>query len=542
MLRLLAIAIMVFGGACALKLPPRSYWPDGTLKSAGNYSSAIGYKKEPGKKPVAERYKRGKWIFYYENGQKAQEVSYQRKKDGNNRPAGTWNWHDSTGVLLKTERYRKRGAEAGTQTFSAYVHEGVFSWEGERWDITRTGKDSFQISISRDGTPYRTYLQYGGILSMRTTLSKPGQQEQGDEAFLGISDAPFHNPDILADSNWNLPETLNLVHNPSFEHTREQWPEMTYTSFDDTMVHHWVAASGTPDFYRGKKARHRSGTASLGIRIYSRSGAHIEYLTGALKAPLQADSIYCVKVHFILSRKSALAADAVGFSFSSTPLNFYRFEASGLQPNLVNRAGQVLFYREQWMQLSGAYKATGGEGYFNIGGFRPLDSIHVARVNSKGQKEAYYFIDDVAVWPAQNGSCASNTWQIPPAPMSPPDTGRMEPSYILEEVFFQSNSATLEADKLEQLDDLAAWMNTHPDLNLRISGHTDSTGNEEKNRQLSLQRAEAVLRYLERAGVQASRMEALGRGSAEPIAPNDTPEQRRRNRRVEVQFMGSGKP
>jgi len=542
MLRLLAIAILVLGGACTLKLPPRSYWPDGTLKSAGDYSSSIGYKKEPGKKPVAERYKRGKWIFYYENGQKAQETRYQRKKDGNNRPAGTWNWYDSTGVLLKTERYLRRGSEAGTQTFSAYVHEGVYAWEGERWDITQTGKDSFQIIVTRDGTPYRTYVQYNGVLSMRTTLSKPGQQEQGDEAFVGISDAPFHNPDILADSNWNLPETLNLVHNPSFEYTREQWPEMTYTSFDDTMVHHWLPASGTPDFYRGKKARHRSGTASLGIRIYSRSGAHIEYLSGALKAPLQADSIYCVKVHFILSRKSALAADAVGFSFSHAPLDFYRFESSGLQPNLVNRAGQVLFYREQWMHLSGAYKATGGEGYFNIGGFRPLDSIHVARVNSKGQKEAYYFIDDVAVWPARNGSCASNTRQIPPAPKLPPDTGTQEQSYVLEEVFFQSNSANLESDGLEQLDELAAWMNTHPDLNLRISGHTDSTGNEEKNRLLSLQRAEAVLRYLEIAGVEVVRMEAVGRGSAEPIAPNDTPEQRRRNRRVEVQFMGSDKP
>ena len=89
MLRLLSLAIMVFAVACAKNLPPRSYWPDGTLKSAGAYSSSYFYKKEPGKKSIAEQYKRGTWVYYYENGKTAQVARFQRKKDGNNRPAGT---------------------------------------------------------------------------------------------------------------------------------------------------------------------------------------------------------------------------------------------------------------------------------------------------------------------------------------------------------------------------------------------------------------------------------------------------------------------
>ena len=178
----------------------------------------------------------------------------------------------------------------------------------------------------------------------------------------------------------------------------------------------------------------------------------------------------------------------------------------------------------------------------SIGGFRPLDSIHVARVNTKGQKEAYYYIDDVAVWPADGRSCASNTWQIPPKPALKPVTASEEKPFILEQVLFPSNSAELEPEGYEQLDELAAWLKSHPALRLRISGHTDSTGNEERNRELSRQRAEAVIQYLKRAGVDAMRLEAEGRGSSEPIGPNNNPDDRRRNRRVEVEFLEPIKP
>lgn len=72
---------------------------------------------------------------------------------------------------------------------------------------------------------------------------------------------------------------------------------------------------------------------------------------------------------------------------------------------------------------------------------------------------------------------------------------------------------------------------------LRIVGHTDSRGSEEFNMQLSQERAQSVADYLAQHGIDRSRMEVVGRGESEPIAPNDSPEGRANNRRVEITVL-----
>ncbi len=69
---------------------------------------------------------------------------------------------------------------------------------------------------------------------------------------------------------------------------------------------------------------------------------------------------------------------------------------------------------------------------------------------------------------------------------------------------------------------------------LEIQGYTDSTGDEAHNEQLGQARAEAVRRYLNRAGVALNRMATISYGEAEPVAPNDTREGRAQNRRVTI--------
>jgi outer membrane protein OmpA-like peptidoglycan-associated protein len=69
---------------------------------------------------------------------------------------------------------------------------------------------------------------------------------------------------------------------------------------------------------------------------------------------------------------------------------------------------------------------------------------------------------------------------------------------------------------------------------LVIEGHTDSIGSEEANQKLSQARAEAVRDFLIREGVDASKVQAVGKGETSPLVPNDTPEQRANNRRVEI--------
>jgi outer membrane protein OmpA-like peptidoglycan-associated protein len=74
---------------------------------------------------------------------------------------------------------------------------------------------------------------------------------------------------------------------------------------------------------------------------------------------------------------------------------------------------------------------------------------------------------------------------------------------------------------------------------IRVEGHTDDRGAEKANLDLSQRRAQAVVAYLVRKGVAAARLEAAGFGEARPIAPNDTAENRGRNRRVEFVIVGS---
>jgi outer membrane protein OmpA-like peptidoglycan-associated protein len=104
------------------------------------------------------------------------------------------------------------------------------------------------------------------------------------------------------------------------------------------------------------------------------------------------------------------------------------------------------------------------------------------------------------------------------------------------DVLFDFDTATLTAGGREKLQKLATVLLAHQaSYRVEIEGHTDASGPDDYNLQLSQQRAEAVRQSLEQAGVDASRIVAArGVGSASPVASNDTREGRQLNRRVEV--------
>jgi outer membrane protein OmpA-like peptidoglycan-associated protein len=103
------------------------------------------------------------------------------------------------------------------------------------------------------------------------------------------------------------------------------------------------------------------------------------------------------------------------------------------------------------------------------------------------------------------------------------------------EVMFRTGQATLLPRAREKLDALAeALLRLDTDQRFVIEGHTDSTGSDRVNERLSRQRAAAVRAYLIKQGVDADRIEAIGRGEDEPVASNANPEGRANNRRVEI--------
>ena len=83
----------------------------------------------------------------------------------------------------------------------------------------------------------------------------------------------------------------------------------------------------------------------------------------------------------------------------------------------------------------------------------------------------------------------------------------------------------------------AATLNLYPEVQIEVAGHTDSVGDEEMNRDLSLQRAEVVRQLLVQFGVDESRLTAVGYGEAQPIQDNVTSVGRAANRRVELRIL-----
>jgi outer membrane protein OmpA-like peptidoglycan-associated protein len=108
----------------------------------------------------------------------------------------------------------------------------------------------------------------------------------------------------------------------------------------------------------------------------------------------------------------------------------------------------------------------------------------------------------------------------------------------LSDVLFDTGSYTLMPGAREKLAKVSGILLAHPGLTMEIDGHTDSVGSDDFNQTLSEQRAESVRDFLAEEGVPAGSISAKGFGKTQPVASNDTPEGRQRNRRVEIVVNG----
>jgi len=102
------------------------------------------------------------------------------------------------------------------------------------------------------------------------------------------------------------------------------------------------------------------------------------------------------------------------------------------------------------------------------------------------------------------------------------------------EATFDINSAGVRSGFHESLDKVAGVIEEYDRTAVHVIGHTDSTGTESYNQQLSERRADAVARHLVREGVERSRTRVSGRGESTPVDTNATSSGRARNRRVEI--------
>ncbi len=102
---------------------------------------------------------------------------------------------------------------------------------------------------------------------------------------------------------------------------------------------------------------------------------------------------------------------------------------------------------------------------------------------------------------------------------------------------FDVGKATLRPESMGVLNEINLMLTEHPDVKVSIEGHTDSDGDEGLNQKLSEERALAVKKQLESMGISSDRLASKGFGESKPVGPNDTPEGKAANRRVEFVKM-----
>ena len=125
-----------------------------------------------------------------------------------------------------------------------------------------------------------------------------------------------------------------------------------------------------------------------------------------------------------------------------------------------------------------------------------------------------------------------------PAPVVVAPPAATKVTYAAD-AFFDFNKSVIKPEGKAKLDDLTSKIK---DINLEVIiavGHTDSVGSDAYNQKLSIRRSEAVKAYLVSKGIEKNRVYTEGKGEKQPVADNKTAEGRAKNRRVEIEVVGT---
>ncbi len=142
-----------------------------------------------------------------------------------------------------------------------------------------------------------------------------------------------------------------------------------------------------------------------------------------------------------------------------------------------------------------------------------------------GSEEGYFFSSMEVV----AGEIDSIEMQVVPI--------EMNALLTLNNITFETNSAELKNTSQFELDRIVELMKSNPKLTIEVSAHTDDVGDESSNLKLSDKRAQSAWQYLKNKGVSPDRLVPMGLGETKPIVPNDSDDNRAKNRRVELRVL-----
>ena len=331
----------------------------------------------------------------------------------------------------------------------------------------------------------------------------------------------------------------NLVPNPSFEDHKNK------SEKDIKNAIPWKGA-GTVDFYMKPdksdttkfKGAHK-GSCYAGLRFQEQ---YREYMFVQLLEPLEKGRAYYFRMFVRLLSESTVTVKQLGVYFSEDAYKLgMKFEEQGLIDTIYQNG---ISGKYDWIPIQGNYLSHGGEKYIIIGNFAESmkgDFVKNKKWDVFSFKEAYYFVDDVTL---RKKLIASDTVKIVATPTKTavkklkiekvyPDNFTTGQIVIVKNVYFESGTAKLKITSEKGLSQLESMLNNHPFMDVQFNGYTDNKGNESTNRAISKERAKAIYDYLKKDGI-TNAITYKGLGGAKPLAPNDTEENKAKNRRIEM--------
>ena len=248
-----------------------------------------------------------------------------------------------------------------------------------------------------------------------------------------------------------------------------------------------------------------------------------EYIQIRLKVPLEKGQEYFCSIAISACEKFSIVSSDVGMLFTKEKIK--RNNARRMveyQPQIEN-ASDSIFMDYEWHVVKGYFIAKGGEEYLTIGSFSK--NVSKAQVRELGNHENpvwYNFIDNVSSKPVYRKKSKKKI---------------QTKLNRLQNTTFENRSYVLDTLSFNELNKVLKILKRNKERSLKVVGHTDNNGSIKSNKTLSIQRCRAVKKYLVKHGIPSKRIQVEGKGDSQPLLPNTTDANRKKNRRVEFKVI-----
>ncbi len=357
----------------------------------------------------------------------------------------------------------------------------------------------------------------------------------------------------------------NLIANPSFEQINycceygskcapKGWFNTNLTGINSTIFL--------------ERAKTDFGKRCIQLKLYEEKKPHKrQYAFTPLLCKLEKDETYYFSVWV---KAESIAVKEVHVILGDSM--FVRFEDRRIDAEasiaLKTKKKFIFDKKDRWINLTSTYKANGTEQYLTIGYLTPDKEIDSKQLRN-GARYAYLYLDSISLVPLHTkpscdlegakkrffsegrrhiftASCGDSSFNLFPFLLKKdstkvtiqaiPEYSEERQTRIWKNLVFDFDKSDLLPQSFPAIDSIIDDLVFNQEMHVKITGHTDNSGNPEYNLNLSNQRAKAVADYMTVKGINMNRIKWSGMGDKQPIADNSTERGRATNRRVEFEF------